>query len=145
MTHATSDSLTLVQDFMDALAQRFTEIPSATYAGLASGFTGIGTNEGVNFREFGSSGFATPYYEQPPGNNQVRHTVGGLIQGYVRGQAAGLASMNAREDPDDPIHGVPDINLNGQTVPYGAKIAGPRGYFYGADLANWIRETLCAH
>ena len=28
--------------------------------------------------------------------------------------------MNDREDPNDPLHGVPDINLNNKTVPKAA-------------------------
>jgi hypothetical protein len=71
--------------------------------------------------------------------------VGGLIAGYIEGEAAGLKRMQAREDPNDRIHGVPDINLNNQTVPYGAKIAGPKGFAYADSLATWIRETLCQH
>jgi len=53
--------------------------------------------------------------------------------------------MQSREDPNDPIHGVPDINLNNRTVPYGAKIAGTNGFAYADSLATWIRETLCQH
>ncbi len=65
--------------------------------------------------------------------------------------------MNDREDPNDQLHGVPDINLNNKTVPYGASIAmyskGPSligpGQIGGAEaakgLGNWIRNTLCAH
>jgi len=33
-----------------------------------------------------------------------------------------LGRMNAREDPNDRDRGVPDINLNGQTVPIGFRI-----------------------
>ena len=89
---------------------------------------------------------------------QVRHAVGGLLAGYVgiplRDPVAGLG-MNDRQDPNDPVHGVPDINLNNQTVPYGGRMAaldkaptliGPRrlGGVSGArDMANWIRNTLC--
>lgn len=64
--------------------------------------------------------------------------------------------MQSREDPNDPIHRVPDINLNNETVPMGNQIAmraggsmfGP-GRVVGAEaakeLANWIRNTLCEH
>lgn len=49
--------------------------------------------------------------------------------------------MNWREDPNDPIGGVPDINLNGQTVVRGAMIA--KDIKYAQSLADWIREVLC--
>jgi hypothetical protein len=93
-------------------------------------------------------------------SNQVRHSVGGLIAGYV-----GIPlhdpiihhGMNDREDPNDSVHGVPDINLNSKTVPYGSGTAthskGPsligRGHVGGAEaikgLGDWIRNTLCGH
>jgi len=149
---ATSDSLTLVQDFMNALARRFTEFSGATYAAAALATIGF-TNDSHQPTEFGSTGFAMAYFEEdyltPNGwapANQVRHTVGGLIVGYVRGEETGMNQMNRREDQSDQQHGVPDINLNNQTVRYGAKIADPKnGHVFAKDLANWIRETLCQH
>ena len=147
------DDLTAgVQKFMDALAARFTEFTGATYFDAGKAWLGI-TNEHFDVREFGSGGFAAPYFEAdsvtPSGrhvpNNQVRHAVGGLLAGYVRGEAVGLRQMQEREDPNDPIHGVPDINLNNQTVPMGARIAGREGHIYAANLAQWIRDRLCAH
>jgi RHS repeat-associated protein len=147
---ATSDSLTLVQDFMNALARRFTEYSGASYAAAALGIIGF-TNDSHQPTEFGSTGFAMAYFEEDyltPGGwepaNQVRHSVGGLVVGYVRGEETGMKHMNSREDKTDQQHGVPDINLNNQTVRYGAKIADPKnGHLFAKDLANWIRETLC--
>ena len=109
-----------------------------------------------------SSGFAAPYFEQdevrPDGthvpSNQVRHTVAGLATGFALGTPTGLWVMNRRENANDPVHGVPDINLNNQTVPKGSNIgAGQSGVTgkpgFGMDaakgLADWIRNTLCAH
>ena len=140
-----------VQRFMDALATRFTELKGASYTGAALRELGS-RNEHFNSREFGSRGFAARYFEPDEvtrsgrrvPSNQVRHTVGGLIAGYVRGESAGLEMMNGNENRNDPHHGVPDINLNNQTVPMGARIAGPQGASSAAALATWIRETLCA-
>ena len=110
------------------------------------------TNENFNPNEFGSGGFAAPFFEPdfitPDGRsvpmNQVRHAVGGLLAGYVRGERRGLGQMNGRENRNDPRHGVPDINLNSQTVTIGARIRGSMGYSYAASLGTWIKETLCA-
>lgn len=58
--------------------------------------------------------------------------------------------MNDREDPNDPIHGVPDINLNNKTVPYGMKIAtyskgpsliGPR-HVGGAEAIRGLGQQI---
>lgn len=149
---ATPDSLTLVQDFMDALARRFTEFSGASYLDAALARVGLG-NDSHQYLEFGSSGFAMDYFEEdyatPSGwvaANQVRHSVGGLIAGYFRGERAALAGLNGVENRNDPQHGVPDINLNNRTVPYGAKIADRSiGYSYAKHLGTWIRETLCQH
>lgn len=73
--------------------------------------------------------------------------------GYVVGTDPGLYLMDRRENPNDPVHGVPDLNLNQQTVPEGNSIAvnasDGSGTPYGAQavkgLANWIRNTLCKH
>ena len=51
--------------------------------------------------------------------------------------------MNSRENPNDPIHGVPDINLNNQTVPKGASLQGG-GEKAAHGLGQWIKDTLCA-
>lgn len=52
--------------------------------------------------------------------------------------------MNARENPNDLAHGVPDRNLNGQTVPMGVRLAGVmHGAILARDLSDWIRDTLC--
>jgi hypothetical protein len=141
-----------VQKFMDKLATRFTEFTGASYLDAGRAVLGS-TNEHFNPIEFGSSGFAAPYFEPDAvtsngvhhPSNQVRHSVGGLIVGYVRGEAAGLRQMNGREDPNDQEHGVPDIHLNGQTVPMGASIAGADGHIHAATLGQWIRDTLCTH
>jgi hypothetical protein len=53
--------------------------------------------------------------------------------------------MNSRENPADQVHGVPDMNLNGQTVPMGARIAGADGASWAANLGQWVRDTLCNH
>lgn len=145
-----------VRLFMNRLATTFTEFPAATLSAV----TGLATLEGLpsgNGPRFLSSGFASSYFET--GGNQVRHAVGGLIAGYVgiplHDPIAGLG-MNDREDPNDREHGVPDINLNNQTVPMGARIGThnvgsmfrrnlpPRGAAAARGLANWIRRTLCA-
>ena len=150
-TAGSGDLSGTVQRFMDRLARRFTELRGASY--IAGGLAMFGsTNENFNPNEFGSRGFADPFFEPdfitPTGRrvpmNQVRHAVGGLLAGYVRGESAGLSQMNGREDPNDPRHGVPDINLNNQTVRMGARIRGRMGYSYAASLNEWIRETLCA-
>jgi YD repeat-containing protein len=147
-----------VQIFMDQLATTFTEFTAARL-GAVTGAPGEGVNR--DYRTFGSGGFAKQFFEK--GGNQVRHAVGGLIAGYVGiplhvpgYQRTGIQGMNDREDPNDLIHGVPDINLNSNTVPYGMSIAtfskGPSligpGHIGGAEaierLPNWIRNTLCA-
>jgi hypothetical protein len=151
-----------IQTFMDRLATTFTEFRAARFGAVVFGGTALEpANTGAH--RFGSSGFASSYFEpdwvDPDGthhpSNQVRHAVGGLIAGYV---GIGLGRMNSREDPNDRDHGVPDINLNGQTVPMGARIAdknlgtmfgpkrkGPFNVEAAKGLANWIRNTLCAH
>jgi RHS repeat-associated protein len=143
-----------IQTFMDRLATTFTEF-SAARLGAVTGFPGEGVNR--NSLTFGSSGFAQQFFES--GGNQVRHAAGGLIAGYVgiplHDPVFGLG-MNDREDPNDPIHGVPDINLNNRTIPMGNRIgmaAGgsmfgpsiPTGAQAVKGLANWIRNTLCNH
>jgi hypothetical protein len=143
-----------VQLFMNKLATTFTEFPAATLAGVTGASQIEGQVGNQNPPRFGSSGFHPDYFEADVvladgrhiPSNQVRHTVGGLIAGYV-----GIAlhdpifgsGMNDREDPNDPVHGVPDINLNNKTVPYGRGIAtdGARAV---KGLGDWIRTTLCA-
>jgi len=84
-----------VNYFMDRLAQRFTGMRSATiWSAMLQGGTGHTPIEGFNANEFGSGGFQANFFEAPPGNNQVRHAVGGLIAGY---SGIGLHRMNARE------------------------------------------------
>jgi hypothetical protein len=155
-----------VQVFMDRLATTFTEFPSATLGvvtGISQQLENVGGNS--NPPAFGSSGFRSDYFEADVvvngrhiPSNQVRHAVGGLIAGYVgiplHDPVAGLG-MNDREDPNDQVHGVPDINLNGQTVRYGYSLAtvdkapsliGPRikgGMTAASELGDWIRNTLC--
>ncbi|HET6975279.1 MAG TPA: carbohydrate-binding protein [Pyrinomonadaceae bacterium] len=155
-----------VQAFMDKLATTFTEFPSATF-GVVTGISGAveNINGNSNPPAFGSSGFRSDYFEADVvvngrhiPSNQVRHAVGGLIAGYVgillHDPVFGTG-MNDREDPNDPVHGVPDINLNGKTVRYGNSIAGvdkgpsligPRikgGMTAARELGDWIRSTLC--
>lgn len=140
-----------VQVFMDRLATTFTEFSAARLGAVRW----AGSIEPLNTTQerFGSTGFANQYFE--PEGNQVRHAVGGLIAGYI---GISLRRMNARENPDDPVHGVPDINLNGQTVPMGARIGttisgtmfgpkppGPFGVDAVKGLAKWIRDTLCTN
>lgn len=55
--------------------------PKFQNSGLLSGLTGYQRS----YLNYGSEGFATPYYEPPTGgvpNNQVRHAVGGMLAGY---------------------------------------------------------------
>jgi hypothetical protein len=147
---------------MDRLATTFTEFRAARFEAVVLGGTPVEpANTGA--QRFGSSGFASAYFEpdwvDPDGthhpSNQVRHATGKLIAGYV---GITLARMNDREDPNDREHGVPDINLNGQTVRMGNRIAdngiqplfgpkrmGPFGIEAARGLANWVRNTLCAH
>lgn len=130
-----------VQAFMDRLAKTFTEISSATMGGLYD-------RDNRGYEAHGSSGFADPYYEEPDGgypSNQVRHAVAGMVVGYVLGATVGLRAMNAREDSSDAKHGVPDINLNGKTVPMGSQLAAspPEGAKAVWKLGDWIRNTLC--
>jgi hypothetical protein len=159
-----------VQLFMNRMATTFTEFPSATLPAVI-GLEGRSRPA----MTFGSSGFARPYFEPDiivnivldeiekgfarpyfePDANQVRHAVGGLIAGYVGipldDPVFGLG-MNNRENPADPVHGVPDINLNNQTVPMGRRLAmnanslavrGPVGAAAARALADWIRNTFC--
>jgi hypothetical protein len=64
VTHATSDNPYLVQDFMDALARRFTELPGASYESLvAASMLGVG-NDNFKPREFGSTGFNMAYFKR---------------------------------------------------------------------------------
>ncbi len=156
-----------VQAFMNKLATTFTEFPAATLAAV----TGLSQIEGQGGNQspprFGSSGFHPDYFEADVvlsdgrhiPSNQVRHAVGGLIAGCVgiplHDPITGHG-MNDREDPNDPVHGVPDINLNNQTVPYGRRLSsiskgpsliGPRvvgGAEAAKGLGNWIRNTLCS-
>jgi hypothetical protein len=74
-----------VQTFMDKLATTLTEFPSATIAGVTGISRAEGRNGNSSYMRFGSSGFASPYYEQDVilangthiPSNQVRHAVGG--------------------------------------------------------------------
>ena len=50
-----------------------------------------------------------------------------------------ISGAPGREDPDDPIHGVPDINLNGKTVPMGSGIANPIG---GDAAARGLADSI---
>jgi hypothetical protein len=154
-----------VQVFMNTLATTFTEFPGASLEAV----TGLSQIEGITgnpiIPTFGSTGFRSEYFEADVvvngrniPMNQVRHAVGGLLAGYVgiplHDPVLGFG-MNDREDPNDPVHGVPDINLNGKTVPYGARLstigkgpslAGPRvvgGVRAAKELGSWIRKTLC--
>ena len=139
--------------FMDRLATTFTEFPRATLAAVS------GLEESARpAMIFGSSGLARSYFEIDA--NQVRHAVGGLLAGYagvpLNDPIFGLG-MNNRENANDPDHGVPDINLNNQTVPMGRRLAQhnvgsmfnrnlpSRGTAAARGLANWIRNTLCGN
>jgi hypothetical protein len=132
-----------IQNFMNGLATTFTEFYSSCDASIIEFQRSGAGNKLAN--TFGSSGFANPYYEPPPGNNQVRHAAAGLVVGYAFAPYGntGLNRMNARENPNDPIHGVPDLNLNRQTVPMGVRIAGGNGRGLARGLADWIINTLC--
>jgi len=135
------------QNFMDLLAQVLTEFTEASRLGIAEGAAGIGSEDTVG--GFGSEGFSSQFYEQPAGgvpSNQVRHFIGGLVAGYVFGAEEGLNIMNGREDPNDPVHGVPDINLNGKSVWMGAQIASePNGGALPSvnGLSKWIKKNIC--
>jgi RHS repeat-associated protein len=147
-----------LRNFMDAMAKKFTEYNSAgsffrdAFANSRPG-RAIGERSGGDNNPhlvFGSSGFAPDVFE-PDDNghpsNQVRHSVGGFLAGYTSPTTEGgaLNRMNARENPNDRLHGVPDINLNGKTVPMGASLHGGQGRKFGLNLGNWIRQNLCAH
>jgi RHS repeat-associated protein len=144
-----------IKNFMDKLVQTFTDRTDATA-------TGMNTPSGHPYATFGSSGFAEPYFEadevRPDGthrpSNQVRHATAGLATGFALGESTGLWTANRRENPNDLVHGAPDIHLNNQTVPEGAHIgAGQSGVTgkpgWGMEaakgLADWIRNVLCAH
>ena len=141
------DSEGSVQNFMDRLATTFTEFPSANLLTLRR----VNRREEAgnsNYQVFGSSGFNGSLYEE--GGNQVRHAVGGLIAGYVglplndpSGRGNG---MNDRENRNDPIHGIPDINLNNLTVPVGHRLYAQdnRSIAVAKGLGEWIRNRLCA-
>jgi len=141
---------------MDRMATTFTEFPAARL-GVVTGNEPGGQTSNNSYLHFGASGFHPDFYE--PDANQVRHAVGGLIAGYVglplhvpgADRNSLIQGMNDREDPNDPIHGVPDINLNNKTVPYGMKIAtyskgpsliGPR-HVGGAEASTLLQKS-CA-
>ena len=137
-----------VNAFMDRLAQRFTEIGSATMVGvglarldayLEGGFTANS--------EFGTEGFRREYIDREQGSdNQARHSVFGLIMGYS-GIPNALGRANSRENAGTPSNRA-DIALNNATVPMGERmtggVRGHSGELSARNLANWIRENLCA-
>jgi len=136
-----------VNAFMDALAQRFTEIGSATVLGVA--FAREHAREhGFNpSPEFGTEGFARDYIDRQPGSdNQARHAVFGLIMGYS-GIPSPLERANSREDAGTPS-GRADIALNSATVPMGERmtggVPGQSGELSARGLADWIRKNICA-
>jgi hypothetical protein len=66
----------------------------------------VGVTSEFNHREFSDVGFKTDFQDHTgPGasDNQVRHTVGGLIAGYLFGDGkVGRALMDGREDMNTP-------------------------------------------
>lgn len=134
---ATNDPRSAVDTFMSSLARTYTEFPSANPIEIFAVNQGrLPAQASSSFRD---SGFAPGFRD---GSNQVRHAAGGLLAGYNLGAQAGLSYINSRENPNDPAN-MPDIRLNGQTVPKGAELAGPRGYAAAAQLGEWVNGTLC--
>ena len=136
----------IIQSFMDQLASRFTEFTSATELGVALSYVGLDNT--IDHGEFNDAGFKPAFQDHiGPGatDNQVRHTVGGLIAGYLFGsgpRSAGRAIMDSREDMKTPS-GQADTRLNRVTMPMGEKIRGPNGASSAVGLADWIKKTIC--
>jgi RHS repeat-associated protein len=127
-----NDCLALV-DLIRTSAKLFPNVISATSA-LGDVLTGSSSAYELAIRNaandmsnpmvtFGNNGFQTSFAGDP-GDNQVRHFMGGLLVGATLGAANGLPRMNARENPNIPGD-VADINLNGVSVPLGDLILGP--------------------
>jgi len=134
----------MVQNFMDQLATAFTEFTSATELGIA--LSKISGNESFSPNQYSDVGFR-PEFQDHTGpeftENQVRHSVGGLIAGYLWGDnRLSRRAMDARENMSLPT-GQADTRLNRVTMPMGAQLSGPNGGSRAAGLADWIRRTLC--
>lgn len=83
---------------MDRLAQRFTEVGSATIAGIAIARERAREHGLTPNPEFGTEEFHRDYIDRLTGSdNQARHAVFGLIMGYS-GIPSPLARANGRED-----------------------------------------------
>lgn len=71
--------------------------------------------------DFGSHGFLAPYRDFGSSPNQVRHAVGALMSGMIRGTEKGLSTMNSNET-DPNADGAADVRLNGAAVPLGGEL-----------------------
>ncbi|MEQ1606438.1 MAG: RHS repeat-associated core domain-containing protein [Pyrinomonadaceae bacterium] len=130
-----------VQNFMDSLAQWATEFGYATSAAVAAGLASPNS-----FPDFGDVGFQTQF-QGSDSPNQVRHTIGGLIVGFISvggDSRAARVAMAMKEIRIDLSTDAADIALNGVTMPIGAKLAGTNGAKTAVGLADWIRENLCS-
>jgi len=155
-----NDCLALV-DLIRTSAKLFPNVISATSA-LGDVLTGSSSAYELAIRNaandmsnpmvtFGNNGFQTSFAGDP-GDNQVRHFMGGLLVGATLGAANGLPRMNARENPNIPGD-VADINLNGVSVPLGDSLR-THNAEYGLNpglvqgeklnwLADQVRDKVC--
>jgi hypothetical protein len=135
---------------MTDLARNFTEFTAATSTAIAGQLAGLNGYQNSGFRSHQDTGFKSEFWDRGPGGsiNQVRHSVGGLIAGFVNIVGDGLKGdllMNTwRERNSTPASRSADVGLNNLTMPMGASLAGPEGYRHAQVLHHWIRETLCA-
>jgi YD repeat-containing protein len=155
-----NDCLALV-DLIRISAKLFPNVISAT-AALGDVLTGSSSAYELAIRNavndmsnplvtFGNNGFQTSFAGDP-GDNQVRHFMGGLLVGETLGAAEGLPRMNARENPNIPGD-VADINLNGVSLPLGDSLR-THNAEYGLNpglvqgeklnwLADQVRDKVC--
>jgi RHS repeat-associated protein len=154
-----NDCLALVE-LIRTSASLFPNVISAS-AGLGDVLTGSSSAYELAIRNatndmsqpivaFGNNGFRTSL-AGVPGDNQVRHFIGGLLVGMTLG-ADGLARMNARE-VGNGVNEVADRNLNGISVPLGAELPrfnGEYGLTPGLhqsqklnELADAVRDKVC--
>lgn len=155
-----NDCLALV-DLIRTSAKLFPNVISATSA-LGDVLTGSSSAYELAIRNaandmsnpmvtFGNNGFQTSFAGDP-GDNQVRHLMGGLLVGATLGAANGLPRMNARENPNIPGD-VADMNLNGVSVRLGDSLR-THNSEYGLNpglvqgqklnwLADQVRNKVC--
>lgn len=132
----------MIDSFMDKLATTFTEFTSADALGMTTSY--VRPREGFDLNEYSDVGFRGEFQDHTGSGsspNQVRHSIGGLIMGYVAGNnKASRRYMDSREDMSTHS-GQADTRLNRVTMPMGARIKTSGAA--AAGLADWIKRTLC--